>query len=90
VKQNPAANRPALAGTLSSLGLLYTDMKRFADAEAVFKEAAGIRRERAAQNPAAYRPDLAGTLNNLASLYRDMHRDNDAKAIEAEARAAPN
>ena len=67
--QNPTAYRPDLAGTLNNLGNVYDDTHRFAEAEAAFKEAAGIRRELAAQNPAAYRPDLATTLNNLASLH---------------------
>ena len=35
------------------------DTHRFADAEAAYQEAVGIRRELATQNPAAYRPDLA-------------------------------
>jgi hypothetical protein len=45
VKQNPAANRPALAGTLNSLGFLYTDMKRFAEAETAYQEAITTERE---------------------------------------------
>ncbi len=60
-------------------------MHRFADAEAAYKEAAGIQRELAAQNPAAYRLDLARTLDNLGVLYDDTHRFADAEAAFKEA-----
>ena len=44
--QNPAVYRPDRATTLDSLGALYGETHRFADAEAALKEAAGILRER--------------------------------------------
>ncbi len=40
--QDPAANRPDLAWTLDNLGVLYGNTRRFADAEAAYKEAAAI------------------------------------------------
>ncbi len=60
-------------------------MHRFADAEAAYKEAAGIERELAAQNPTAYRPDLATTLDNLGVLFRVTHRFADAEVAYKEA-----
>ena len=57
--QNPAAYRPALALTLTNLGVVYDETQRFGDAESAYKEALDIRRGLAAQNPAAYRPALA-------------------------------
>ena len=70
---------------LNNLGNLYEDTHRFAEAEAVFKEAVVIGRQLAAQNPAAYRPVLATTLNNMGVLYRAMQRFADAEAAFEEA-----
>jgi tetratricopeptide (TPR) repeat protein len=83
--QNPAAYQPGLAWTLNSLGLVYDETNRFADAEAAYKEAADIWRALAAQNPAAYRPDLAQTLNGLGVLYGITNRFADAEAAVKEA-----
>jgi Tetratricopeptide repeat len=71
--------------TLNNLGVLYSNARRFAEAEGPLKQAADIWRALAAQDPAVYRFVRTETLNNLASLYRDMHRDGDAQAAEAEA-----
>jgi len=56
VAQNPAAYRPNLSATLNSLGALYGESHRFAEAEEAFKEAADMQRALAAQNPVVYRP----------------------------------
>ena len=79
------ASTPIHNKGLDSLGALYDDTHRFADAEAAYKEAADIRRALAAQNPAAYRPDLAQTLDSLGALYDDTHRLADAEAAYKEA-----
>jgi tetratricopeptide (TPR) repeat protein len=82
--QKPAAYRPDLANTLNHLGNVYFDTRRFAEAEAAFKEALGIRRELAAQNP-AYRDDLADALNNLGNVYNETQRFAEAEAALKEA-----
>jgi tetratricopeptide (TPR) repeat protein len=86
VAQNPATYWPELAATLNNLGKLYRDMRRFAEAEAAYKEAVAIQRELAAQKPSSYRPHLAGTPNNLGVLYRRTPRFDDAQAAYREAR----
>ncbi len=88
--QNPAAYRPYLATTLSSLATVYDETNRFDDAKNAFKEAIAIRRDLTAQNPAAYRPDRATTLGNLVT---DTHQFGDAESAynltESESRGPP-
>jgi hypothetical protein len=54
-------------------------MNRFADAEAVYNEAAAILRELAAKNAIVYAPNLSGTFNNLGGLYWNTHRTAEAE-----------
>ncbi len=82
--ENPAANRHELAGTLDSLGLLYQETQRFAEAGAADKEAMTIQRQLTEQNPRLYRPDSATTLNNLGALYTDTYHFADAEAALTE------
>jgi hypothetical protein len=55
--RDPNAYRPDLAKTLtSSLGILYSDTGRFADAEKAFDETVAIRRDLAARDPNRHQP----------------------------------
>ena len=65
--QNPAAYRPDLAQTLNNLVIVYRQTHRFAEAEAAYKEAVGIRRVLAAQNPDGGYPQQRGSSSNAQS-----------------------
>ena len=87
--RSPATQEPDLrsdlAGALDNLGIVYRMTNRFAEAEAVDREAVDIERALAAQNPAANRHDLAATLNNLGNLDRKTNRIAEAETAYKEA-----
>ncbi|MCP3722581.1 tetratricopeptide repeat protein [Paraburkholderia sp. CNPSo 3272] len=82
---NPATYRPAVAGTLNNLGVLYNDTQRLAEAETAYREALDIYRMLAKANPVAYWHELAFTLNNLGVLYTQTKRLAEAEVAYREA-----
>ena len=70
---------------LVAMGNLYSDLRRFEDAEEAYKEALEIYRELAEKRPDAYLPYLATTQNNLAVLYSNLRRFEDAEEAYKEA-----
>ncbi|MFC1431441.1 tetratricopeptide repeat protein [Streptacidiphilus sp. N1-3] len=62
---NPTAYEPALATSLSNLGVRLSEAGRRAEALAAGQGAVEIYRRLAADNPAAHEPDLARSLSNL-------------------------
>jgi tetratricopeptide (TPR) repeat protein len=73
---------PNVAASLNSLGYIYTNMSRFAEALECLNRALEIREAAfGAENPAA-----GEVLANKAELLRRMHRKSEAKGIEARAR----
>jgi tetratricopeptide (TPR) repeat protein len=83
----PGRYRDRLTTVLNSLGTLYAEEHRFAEAREAFEEALAIRRELARAHPAAYRPHVATTLNNLGILHRQEHRFAEAREAFEEALA---
>ncbi|MBC7568571.1 MAG: tetratricopeptide repeat protein [Spirosoma sp.] len=74
-----SANESPKSALLNNLANLYSDNKRFAEAEPAFDEALTVYRQLAQQNPLAYLPKVATTLNNLANLYSDTQRFAEAE-----------
>ena len=66
-EQSPEAFRPALAGSLNSLGRMQRAMKQHNAALTTTEEAVGIYRALAEQSPEAFLPALASSLNNLGN-----------------------
>jgi len=67
------------------LGILYSDVNKFKEAEEAFKEALQIYRQLAEENPEAYLPEVAGTQNNLGNLYRNVNKFKEAEEAFKEA-----
>ncbi|MFJ6699917.1 tetratricopeptide repeat protein [Streptomyces sp. NPDC091272] len=82
---NPAAYKPALAHSLSNLGIQLAEAGRRGEALTVAAEAVEIYRRLVAGNPAAYEPDLAGSLSNLGIRLAEAGRWGEALTISAEA-----
>ena len=77
----PAGTSKAdLARWRDSLGVMFSELGRPADALPATQEAVTIRRELAAANPDRYRPDLAGSLSNLGVRFSELGRPADAEA----------
>ena len=68
------------------LGILYSNTRKFYEAEKAYKEALEIGRTLAEQDPETYAPDLAMTLNNLGTFYRDTGKFSKAEHVYMEAR----
>ena len=81
-KYHPKQYNPALASSLSNLGIRYGGMQKYDMAEKCYTEALGILRKLAENNPRAYNPDLATTLNNLGGLYVSKPEPEYGKAEE--------
>jgi len=64
--RNPNAFRPALATSLTNLGMMLSDLGQREPALAATREAVELYRELATRNPDAFQPDLARSLNNLS------------------------
>ena len=67
------------------LAMLYNNNHRYEEAEKLYHEALGIRRNLAKKNADAYLPDVAETCNNLANLYSDEHRYEESEQLYHEA-----
>ncbi|WP_370134994.1 tetratricopeptide repeat protein [Streptacidiphilus sp. EB103A] len=86
---NPAAHGPALAGSLSNLGIRLSEAGRRAEALAVTQEAVEIYgrlvADSLADSAAAYEPALAGSLSNLGTRLSEAGRRAEALAVTQEA-----
>ena len=82
----PAGTSKAdLARWRDSLGVMFSQLGRPADALPATEEAVTIRRELAAANPDRYRPDLARSLSNLGVRLSELGRPADALPATEEA-----
>ena len=82
----PAGTSKAdLARWRDSLGIMFSQLGRPADALPATQEAVTIRRELAAANPDRYRPDLAASLSNLGVWFSELGRPADALPATEEA-----
>ena len=70
-----------LSGCQQDLGILYSNIQRFAESEAMYKSALEICVRLAKANPDAYEPDLAGVQMNLANLYSDTQRFAESEEL---------
>ena len=62
------------APILGTLANLYSNLRRFTEAEGAYKEALEIYKKLAEKSPDAYLPDVATTQNNLGILYIETER----------------
>ena len=72
--------RATLAATLSSIGVIQTGLKKFAEAEQSLQEAIAVWRELGDSQPAApqHHIDRIGAQISLGNLYRDSGRGAEA------------
>ena len=84
-QSNPQAYEPYLAESYNNLANLYYQAQRFAESEAMDKQALAIRERLAQSNPQAYEPGLAMSYNNLAGLYRSTQRFTESEAMHKQA-----
>ena len=70
---------------LNNLANLYTDSRRYVDAEKMYKEVLELRQRLVQSNPQLYESDYAHTLNNLAVLYYRTRRYADSEPMFKEA-----
>ncbi|MEU5242621.1 tetratricopeptide repeat protein, partial [Streptomyces asoensis] len=82
---NPAVFEPALAASLSNLGIRLSEAGRRNEALTATEEAVEIYHRLAADNPAAFEPDLATSLSNLGIRLSEAGRHNEALTAEQEA-----
>jgi len=83
--KNPEAYTPELAMTLNNLGILYSSLSNYEEAEKALNEALTLYRSLADKNPEAYTPELAMTINNLGNLYRRLSNYEEAEKKYKEA-----
>ena len=79
-----------LTNLQNNRGLLYSDTQRYAESEALYKKALGIRERLAKANPDAFEPDVATTQNNLAILYKVTQRYAESESMYKSALAVYN
>ena len=82
---NSGGDEFGVAMALNNLGVLYKDIQRFSESEAMYKEALDICRRLANSDPQIYEPDVARALNNLAGLYQATQRFSESEAMFKEA-----
>ncbi|MBC3839366.1 serine protease [Streptacidiphilus sp. 4-A2] len=82
---SPAAYEPALANSLSSLGVRLSEAGRRGEALTAAEEAVEIYRRLVADSPAAYEPDLATSLTNLGIGLSEAVRRGEALILTEEA-----
>jgi tetratricopeptide (TPR) repeat protein len=82
---SPARHEPALACSLSRLGLRLAVAGRSDEALTAEQQAVEIRRRLAAADPEAYEPDLAGSLVHLGNRLSDVGRHQEARTETEEA-----
>ena len=70
---------------LNNLANLYTDSRRYVEAEKMYKEVLELRRRLVQSNPQLYESDYAHILNNLAVLYYKTRRYADSEPMFKEA-----
>ena len=78
---NPQAYEQDLAYSYNSLANLYSNTKRFNEAEQMYKSTLEIYKRLAHANPQAYEQDLAYSYYSLANLYSDTKRFNEAEQM---------
>jgi eukaryotic-like serine/threonine-protein kinase len=66
-----------VAGALNSLGIVYLDLERSADAEAAHRRALELRRELLGPD----HPHMAASLNNLAAALQNQGRLDEAESL---------
>jgi tetratricopeptide (TPR) repeat protein len=71
------------ARLLNNLGALYADQRRFADAEALYREA--IAAWSKASTKGSDDPDFAQCLYNYAGLLREQKRKDEAQTVQDQA-----
>ncbi len=71
------SEREDLAQISGTLANLYSDLKRFDEAEAAYKEALVICKELAEMKPDAYLPGLLQTQANIGMFYNDTDRTEE-------------
>jgi len=74
---------PDVGTDLSNLGLLYLELKRYAEAEKTYKRALAIEIKAYGQEDHSVRD----TMNGYAMTLRNLHRDEEARTIEDHLRA---
>ena len=74
-----AENMNLISATHLTLGVLYSDLRRFDEAEKHYKAALEIRERLAKEKPEAYEPDLAMVHLNLGNLYWNLRRFDEAE-----------
>ena len=80
-KANPQAYEPDLAISYNNLAILYSDIQRLQESEAMYKLAIAIRERLAKANQQAYEPDLSGSYYNLGNLYYATQRLQESEAM---------
>jgi tetratricopeptide (TPR) repeat protein/nucleoside phosphorylase len=76
-EQQLGAEHPATALSLSDLGALYQDQRKYTEAEPLLKRALLIRE----QQLGAEHPATAQSLNTLAALYQDQGKYTEAEPL---------
>ena len=74
-----------MATTQNNLGLLYSALNEFSQAELALQEALEIKKRLAKANPTSYEPDVASTQNNLGNLYNARNEFGKAELAYQEA-----
>lgn len=68
-----------IAQIYNSLGILYTDIKRFGESEDMFKAALEIQKCIVKDNPMLYEKFLAMSYNNIGRLYQTINRFSESE-----------
>ena len=77
MKQASVRNHPNVSRDLNNLALLYDNLGRLDEAEALYRRALAI----AEKSLGPDHPDIANRLINLGSLLRDMNRRSEAEPL---------
>jgi tetratricopeptide (TPR) repeat protein len=74
-----------IAKTLSNLGLIYSELMKFEDAERMHLEALKIKKKIAEHYPEQVYPELVLTLIDLGDLYATLNKFEDAEPMFSKA-----
>ena len=85
LRRSAAQNNPVylayVAGSYTSLGILYDRCDRLEEAESAIKEAITVYRRHTKENFYAYGAFLANNLTELGNVYRKMQRSAEAEEL---------
>ena len=87
ILENQSGQEALLARIHNNLAIVYSDTKRFAESEVMYKAALSVCERMAKENPQAYESDLAKMYRNIANFFRMNYRYSESEVMHKDALA---